>query len=200
MRLSVLRLRHFRNLAPQELTLPAEGVAIVSPNARGKSNLVEAIYYLETFRSFRGARDAQLVGFQADAFHVRGVVRDESDTELEIGAAYERSSRRKRVTLDGVPAGRLGDALGRVAAVVFSPSDVGLVSDGPHARRRFLDIVLSLNAPGYLDALQRYRHALAQRNAALKSAGAQQPVDVWDAGLVEAGSRVMDARRAWVER
>ena len=59
MHLSELKLRHFRNLADQQLELPAEGVAIVGENAQGKTNLLEAIYYLETFRSFRGSRLAR---------------------------------------------------------------------------------------------------------------------------------------------
>lgn len=68
----MLKLRSFRNLANQELHFPPEGVAIVAPNASGKSNLLEAVYYLETFRSFRGARDEQLIGFGEDAFHLSG--------------------------------------------------------------------------------------------------------------------------------
>ena len=80
MRLSGLVLRHFRNLGSQDLEFPPEGVALIGDNAQGKSNFLEAIYYLETFRSFRGARDDQLVGFDKELFRVTGTMQA-TDTE-----------------------------------------------------------------------------------------------------------------------
>ncbi len=201
MYLSGLHVRNFRNLADQELDLPSQGVAIVGENAQGKTNLLEAIYYLETFRSFRGARDPRLVAFDKGFFRVRGNLEDEvSGGRTELAAAFQLRGRRKKVTIDGIEPERLGDGLGRLAAVVFSPADVTLVSDGPSARRRFLDIVLSLNHSGYLQELQRYRQILSQRNAALKDEDGAGAVRVWDDGLVTSGSRVMAARLAWVKR
>ena len=70
----MLKLRLFRNLGDQELSFPPEGVAVIGANAQGKSNLLEAIYYLETFRSFRGARVDHLVTFGEDVFRVAGQV------------------------------------------------------------------------------------------------------------------------------
>ena len=67
-----LRLREFRNFTELELTLPPEGVALIGDNGEGKTNLVEALYYLEIFRSFRGAPDGQLIRDGTDAFYLRG--------------------------------------------------------------------------------------------------------------------------------
>jgi DNA replication and repair protein RecF len=117
----------------------------------------------------------------------------------EVAAAYQKTGRRKKVTLDGLEPERLGDGLGRLSAVVFAPSDVALVGEGPGERRRFLDIVLSLNREGYLHALQRFRQALLQRNAALKEGGSPEAVRAWDHGLVEAGSRILGERQRWVD-
>jgi DNA replication and repair protein RecF len=201
MRLSGLTIRHFRNLGSQDLELPPEGVALIGDNAQGKSNFLEAIYYLETFRSFRGARDEQLISFDEDVFRVTGtleVATEDLGVEV-VAAAFERTGKRKKVSLDGVEPARLADALGRLAAVVFSPSDIELVSGGPKERRRFLDIVLSLSVPSYLVALQEYKQILRRRNASLKAAYGSAVVMAWNDGLVASGASVMTTRREWVE-
>ena len=207
LRLSGLQLRHFRNLGDQELRIPAEGVAVIGGNAQGKSNLLEAIYYLETFRSFRRAPDEQLVAFGEDSFRLvaslvgcSGAAGGGQGDNIEVAAAYERSGKRKKVSVEGTEPERLGDAVGRLSAVIFSPLDVGVVNDGPGQRRRFVDIVLSLNVPGYLDALQRFRHTLAQRNASLRKESPPDVVRAWDGVLVESGSRVILERHSWAKR
>jgi DNA replication and repair protein RecF len=199
-RLTRLTLRHFRNLGTQELELPPEGVAIIGNNAQGKSNLIEAIYYLETFRSFRGVRDDQLVQFGEDVFRVTGSLDSTGQraAPVNVTAAFERKGKRKKVTVDGVEPVRLGEGLGKVAAVVFSPADLELVSGGPAVRRRFLDIVLSLSRPGYLLDLQEFRSILARRNAALRTGQSGAAITAWDPGLVRAGVSVIDARREWI--
>lgn len=183
------------------MEIPAEGVAIVGDNAQGKSNLLEAIYYLETFRSFRGARDEQLVAFGEGVFRVAGTLdaEEEGRRPLEVAAAFERKGKRKKVSVDGMEPERVGDALGRLAAVIFSPTDVELVSGGPGERRRFLDIVLSLSDPAYLRALQDFRRVLSRRNASLKDGLPPSVVAAWDQGLVRSGSAVMTARRGWID-
>ncbi len=201
MRLTRLALRHFRNLGIQDLELPPEGVAIIGDNAQGKSNLLEAIYYLETFRSFRGSRDDQLVAFDEGVFRIVGTVTaDEGEgAPVEIAAAFERRGKRKKITVDGTEPERMSDGLGYLGAVVFSPADVDLVSGPPAERRRFLDIVLSLSEPAYLRALQDFRKILARRNASLKGDQPRAVVASWDPGLIRAGATVMSLRRAWVE-
>ncbi len=198
--LRALELRHFRNLGIQELHFPPEGVAVVGDNAQGKTNLLEAIYYLESFRSFRGAADAELTAFNQDVFHLRGEVGGGSVTT--VAAGYDRRRKSKKVTVDGNDSLKLAAALGSLGAVVFSPADVQLVNGGPGARRRFLDIVLSINLPGYVAALQDYRRWLAQRNSALRAraggAGSAQSVRAWEGGLVETGATVTCMRASWV--
>ncbi|HEX5723883.1 MAG TPA: DNA replication and repair protein RecF [Longimicrobiaceae bacterium] len=195
--LARLHLRSYRNFAEQVLELPPQGVAIVGDNGQGKTNLLEAVYYLEIFRSFRGAPDEQLVRFGDDVFRVEGRMEGPDGARREVAAAFDRRGRRKKVTVDGAEPERIGDALGRLGAVIFSPSDVEIVSGGPGGRRRFLDIVLSLAEPGYLAALQRYRQALFQRNVLLRQGSAPALVASFDAGLVAAGSRVVAARARW---
>ena len=198
MYLSRLHLRNYRNFAEQTVELPPQGVAIIGDNGQGKTNFLEAIYYLEIFRSFRGAPDEQLVRFGEEVFRVEGTLRGAEGEERSVAAAFERRRRRKKVTTNGAEPERLADALGGVGAVIFSPSDVEIVAGGPGERRRFLDIVLSLAQPGYVAALQRYRQALFQRNALLRQNAAPELVAAWNEGLVAAGSRVVAARARWV--
>jgi DNA replication and repair protein RecF len=196
-----LAARDFRNLAHVEIAPPPEGLVVIGDNGQGKTNLLEAIYYLQILRSARGARDQDIVRFGAEGFHVAATI--ETDTRHEVGVGFERAGKRKRVRVDGVIPERMSHALGTLPAVMFSPSDVDLIIGPPSVRRRFLDIVLALTARGYLDALQRYRGALARRNAALREAarsGRQSPssVSVWEPALAEHGALLARERRAWV--
>jgi DNA replication and repair protein RecF len=195
-----LSIRTFRNLAHVELLPPAEGLAVIGENGHGKSNLLEAIYYLQILRSFRGARDGELVGFGAPGFHVSADVHGARAREVAVG--FDAKTRRKRVTLGRAEPERLTDAIGAFPAVIFSPQDVVLVSGPPSARRRFLDIVLSLTSPHYLVALQRYRGALARRNAAMRGAAGdtESRIAVWEPALAQYGARLWEARRQWVEQ
>ncbi len=197
----MLKLRLFRNLGDQELSFPPDGVAVIGANAQGKSNLLEAIYYLETFRSFRGARTEHLIAFGEDIFRVAGQVVSRGDaggSPTEVAAAYQGSSGRRKVTIDGAEPERIGDAIGKLGAVIFSPADIGIVSGGPARRRRFIDVALSLNQEGYVGALQAFRHALAQRNAALRSSQDEAVVRAWDEPLARSAATVMGARHVWV--
>lgn len=201
-RLQSLAVRDFRNLARADLDLPAEGLVVIGENGQGKTNLLESVYYLELFRSMRGARDQDLVRFGAAGFHIAAGI--ETDGPHEISVGFERASRRKRVRLDGGEPERLSDAIGSLPAVMFAPGDVELVAGAPSARRRYLDIMLALSSRRYLSALQRYRAALGHRNAALRDAARTgrhgERIAVWEAPLAEHGAVLWAARLAWIDR
>lgn len=202
--LETLVVRDFRNLAALDLTVEAAGLAIVGDNGHGKTNLLEAVAYLRLLRSWRGARDADVVRFGAAGFHVRATLRPPARVHT-ASIGYERATRRKRALLDGVEQARLSDALGALPSVCFSPDDVALVAGGPGERRRFLDVALALTDASYLHALQVYRGALARRNAVLRevqrqargAADAAARVAVWEPALAEHGATLVRARRAW---
>ena len=191
--LATLVVRDFRNLASVNVDLPPEGMVILGENGHGKTNFLEAIYYLVLFRSLRGAKDRDVVRFGAPGFFVAG------DADVHVTVGYEVEGRRKKVTIDRVERSKLSDAVGHVTAVPFAPSDRDLVTGGPAGRRRFLDIVLSLSEPGYLSALTAMRQALKQRNAALRL-GRGDTAGVFDAPFADFAAPVAAARRRWIDR
>ncbi len=198
MRLTGLAVRGFRNLAALELEIPAEGVVVVGGNGQGKTNLLEAIYYLMLFRSLRGAKDRELVQFGEPGFWVRGAAGDEASREIQVGVRYELFTARKVVFLDGAEVRKLGEAVGQILAVPFGPADSEIVSGTPATRRRFMDVVLSVSRPGYLGRLLELRHALRQRNAALRR-GRGDEARAFDLPLAEAAAFVAGSRRVWVD-
>ncbi len=194
MRLRRLTARGFRNLADLDCTVPARGVALLGPNAQGKTNFLEAVYYPVLFRSFRGAPDQEVAAFGGPAFHLEATV-DEAGVET-LSAGYMPGGRRKRILLDGTEPERLTEAVGRWLAVVFLPSDVELASGPAALRRQYLDRLLSLADRGYLRALARYRAALAQRNSALRQ-GRPEMAWAFDGPMAAAGAEIVAARERW---
>jgi len=202
--LETIALRDFRNLERVRIDVPTEGMAIVGDNGHGKTNLLEAIYYLQLLRSARGARDQDVVRFGAPGFHIAAEAT--VGRHRSLSAAFQRAGKRKKVTVDGSEPSRLSDALGSLPSVMFSPRDVDLVAGAPSERRRFLDVALALTSRRYLSALQQYRAALVRRNAALRDAARKGEAagmaraTVWEPALAEHGAVLWAARVAWVDR
>ncbi len=203
MELTGLTIRNFRNLASLDLDLPPAGAVIIGDNGQGKTNLLEALYYLVLFRSLRGAKDRELIRFGEAGFFVGGVVQRSSAAGTPIStrvtAGYEAAGRKKKVSIDAAAVTRLADAVGRIVAVPFAPSDRTIVSGPASGRRRYLDVVLSLSARGYLTRLSEMRLALRQRNAALRR-GRGDEAQAFDQALSEAAAPVLEARTSWVAR
>jgi len=201
-RLNKISIRDFRNLERVDLELPAEGAVIVGDNGHGKTNLLEAIYYLQIMRSIREARDQDLTRFDSAGFHIAAQANTPEARDISVG--FDRIARRKKVTANGSEVRRLSDALGALPAVMYSPRDLELVSGPPSERRRYLDLVLALTDRKYLNALQHYRANLIRRNAALRNAVRRgsmrddQQISVWEPALAEHGSVLIEARARWV--
>jgi len=201
--LESIAIRDFRNLERVDLDLPANGIALIGDNGHGKTNFLEAIYYLQILRSVRETRDVDLTRFDAAGFHISAIAQSPVEHQLAVG--FDKGTKRKKVTVDGATPRRLSDALGALPSVMFSPRDLELVSGAPSERRRYIDLVLALTDRKYLHALQHYRANLIRRNAALRDAArrggrsADDRVAVWEPALAEHGTVLIEARAKWVE-
>ena len=204
MRLGRLSLRDYRSYEHAELELADGLTVLLGPNGQGKTNLVEAIGWLATMGSFRGAPTEALVRRGADRAIVRAQILDEQREQL-IEAEIVPSGR-SRVLVNRQPLKRSRDLVGTIRATVFAPDDLELVKGGPSMRRGFLDAVLVSLHPKH-DRLQRdLDRVLRQRGALLRSAGgrldesAAFTLDVWDEKLVEAATPLVEARVELVRR
>jgi DNA replication and repair protein RecF len=204
-RLEKLWLTDFRSYESAELALGPGRTAIVGDNGQGKTNLLEAVAWLATMESFRGASADALVRAGAE----RAVLRAEGEREgrpMLVEAELGIPPARTRVLVNRQRLQRARDLLGALRATVFAPDDLELVKGGPGGRRRFLDGVLAAVHPRY-DALRsEVDRVLKQRNALLRQSGgrldesATLTLDVWDAKLVEQGERLAVARARLAER
>ena len=204
MQLQRIWLTDFRSYAAAELELAPGLTAVVGANGEGKTNLLEAIGYLATLRSFRGAPTEALIREGAG----QAVVRAEGtrlERSLLVEAEINRSGR-NRVQVNKQRLQRSRDLLGALRVTVFAPDDLVLVKGGPSGRREYLDDALVAVRPAH-DALRAdVDRVLRQRNALLKQAGGrltpevEATLDVWDAKLVEAGSALVDARVKLLDR
>ncbi|MBW7998079.1 MAG: DNA replication/repair protein RecF [Candidatus Glassbacteria bacterium] len=192
-----LKLDNFRNLANTSLEFAGRGHLLVGDNGHGKTNLLEAIYYLTLLRSYRSSQDGDCISFGSGHFSVRGHWLDDQDQRENLVVGYD--GRRKKVVLSGVEKKKVSEAFGEFKSVVISPDDIAIVQDGPSRRRRYLDIVLSLYLPGYIDRLKRYRRALSSRNVLLKKHAVDGSViRPWEVEMAVYGSRLVADRLEFV--
>ena len=202
MQLRRLWLTDFRSYDTAEVAFDPGLTAVLGPNGQGKTNLLEAIAYLATLSSFRGAPTDALVRAGSD----RAVVRAEAEREgreLLIEAEISVNGR-NRAQLNRQPLRRARDLLGALRVVVFSPDDLALVKGSPGGRRTYLDDTLVALHPRYDQARGDLEKILRQRSALLKQSGGrltseiELTLDVFDAKLVEAGEYLAKARRGLV--
>ena len=203
MYLTGLEAEHFRNLAHIRLEPDPRYNLIVGQNAQGKTNLLEAIWLLTGCRSFRGARERDLIGFDQEVMRMQAAFRD-SRRDQQITYALQRSSREKKITLNGVPLRGGSRLFQQFQCVVFTPDDTMLIKGLPDRRRNFLDLCCAQIRPKNMEVLRRFDNLTVQRNLVLRSiaAGKGTPLDlaIWDAQLAMVGAQLSIVRHQYVQR
>lgn len=217
MRILHLSLTHFRNYSRLELDLPAGIIVLQGDNAQGKTNLLEAIYYLSRLRSPRTNVDRELVNWLAleedlpFARLVAQIQKAEETDQIELSLVQNSGKSlnsnatvlRKHIRINGANK-RVLDAIGLLNAVLFMPQDIDLVAGAPYLRRRYLDDTICQMDPQYCRELQEYNRVLAQRNHLLKSLRGQRNDSAqllfWDQRLVEHGAYLTLRRQQVIQQ
>lgn len=204
MRLNALELTDYRNIRTAYFEPGRELTVVCGENGQGKTNLLEAVWMLTGSKSFRGAKDAELVREGAQFAVVEGDVEAaDGESRIRVAIASADSGKRGRTgKKNGVDYGRATNLAGAFTAVVFEPGHLSLVKGSPEGRRKFIDAALCQLYPGYLNVLRRYQRAMTQKNALLKqferTPDARALLDVFDVSMAEAGEEMMRRRAEYL--
>jgi DNA replication and repair protein RecF len=202
LRVDRIKLKNYRNYDEAEAEFSDTYNIIYGNNAQGKTNIAEAIFLCATGRSHRTSRDNELLKYDCSFFEIKLDYQKESIKE-QIHISY-RPDERKKISINEIPLKKIGDLMGHLNAVMFSPEDLLLIKQGPAERRRFIDMTLSQIKPSYFYDLQQYSKIIIQRNNLLKNIVIDKrltdTLDVWDHHLIRTGTRIMKARKAFLSR
>lgn len=162
-----LSLLNYKNISSADLSFSPMVNCFVGDNGMGKTNLLDAIYYLSFCKSARSSTDAANAKHGEQAFMLQGLYDDDAGGEDKITIGYQEG-RRKQLRRNGKDVKRFAEHIGTIPLVMISPSDSELVTGGSDNRRRFMDTVIAQYDATYLEALMRYEKTLRQRNTLLK--------------------------------
>lgn len=197
MTVTELKVKDYRNASERTIEL-AEGCnAFVGANARGKTNLLEAIYFAGVGKSFRTPRDRELIRTGAARAYIT-VTADKGGYSDRVSIVIDRETN-KRVAINGLAVSRMSELMGVCPVVLFCPDGLRIVKDAPADRRRFMDISLCQISKAYFSALSQYGKILQSRNKLLKSGGANDnTLAPWDELLSAVGAKIVKSRRGFV--
>lgn len=196
-RISIL---NYKNLEQVELAFSHKMNCIIGKNGMGKTNLMDAVYYLSFCKSSTNPIDSQNIRHEQDFFVIQGFYETDDGEPEEVYCGLKRRQK-KQFKRNKKEYTRLSDHIGLIPLVMVSPADSLLIAGGSEERRRFMDVVISQFDREYLDALIRYNKALAQRNTLLKSEAEPEDalMEVWEEMMASAGEMVYRKRLAFIE-
>jgi DNA replication and repair protein RecF len=194
---TVVEASPLRSLSQARIELGPGILSLVGPNGVGKTNLIEALYFALTGRSFRTSDRRDLIPFGGSFARAEATIRDDDGIERHLLASVSRAEGRRHL-LDGSPADPATLARSRPPVAVFSPDRLSLIKGPPAERRAHLDGFIAARWPSRTELRQRFGQALAQRNALVARLaaghGAPGQLDTWDASVAEAAAALIAAR------
>ncbi|MCE5205558.1 MAG: DNA replication and repair protein RecF [Porphyromonadaceae bacterium] len=199
--LEELSIINYKNLVQSELQFSPKINCFIGNNGMGKTNLLDAVYYLSFCRSYTNPIDSQIIHHDADVCMLQGKFFSEEGTREEIYSAIRRRQK-KQFKRNKKEYERLSDHIGLIPLVMISPADNELITGGSEMRRKFLDMAISQFDKEYLRALVRYTKALQQRNVLLKNedeAIDTTLLELWEDQMIEEGNLIYRKRKAFID-
>ena len=199
MKVNKIKVLNYRNLKEVEI-YPTDGMNVIyGENAQGKTNLIEAIWLFTGAKSFRNNKDSSFINFNCE--------KAKSEIEFEANGientAQMEFSQKRQVWLNEKPLGNPSKLASVFNAIVFSPTDLGLVKDGPQVRRKFLDIAIGQLYPNYITVLSEYTRAVKQRNKVIKDirydGSISLMLDIFEEEIATNGKKIIDYRKKYIE-
>lgn len=198
MKVNKIKIQNFRNISDIYLEFDDEINVICGENAQGKTNIIEALWLFSGAKSFRGTKDNEFIKF--------GEKKAKIYTEFNM-LGVENSAQivfedKKTAFLNEKKLSNTSSLAGKFNAVVFSPSDLTLVTDGPDKRRRFLDTAIGQLYPNYIEILRNYTRAVMQRNKIIKDYRYDKTLsvmlEVFETEIVDMGNKITEYRKRYI--
>ena len=198
MNIKKIKIQNFRNISDIGLEFDKEINVICGENAQGKTNIIEALWLFSGAKSFRNTKDTEFIKF--------GQSRAKIYTEFNM-LGVENSAQivfddKKTAFLNEKKLPNTSSLAGKFNAVVFSPTDLTLVTDGPDKRRRFIDTAIGQLYPNYIEILRSFSRAVMQRNKIIKDYRYDKTLsvmlDVFEAEIVEMGNKIINYRKKYI--
>ncbi|MGE5329967.1 MAG: DNA replication/repair protein RecF [Deltaproteobacteria bacterium] len=191
-----IKLINFRNYQHLEVGFKKGINLLYGDNAQGKTNVIEAIHLGALGKSQRIARDAEMIFFGSQGYFIEiDLIKSERSYKIEIGV---NNKKEKRIKLSGVEIKKIGELLGKLVIVLFSPDELRIIKESPYHRRRFLDILVCQLSASYLLNLQKYYKIAAQRNNLLKQIKLKRELidtlDIWDIEYTQTAVLILKKR------
>lgn len=198
-----IRVKDFRNIISEEIEFSSEVNVVWGENAQGKTNLLEAIYYVSVGKSFRATQNSEIIRFGEKRATIE-LDFDDGIREQTIKMTVFKEKKRQ-AEKNGVKIDKLSDIVGCFRTVLFCPEHLSLVKDGPALRRNYLDIAISRARPMYLHALQKHNYILKQRNLLIKNAQSDKKtfdatVDLWSEQLAHEAAIISKFRAEFIKK
>ena len=202
MHLKSIHLINFKNYEEAEIALSSNVNCFVGMNGSGKTNILDAVHYLSLCKSYMNVLDRQNIRFDQQFFAIQGIW-DKEEQEIAIHCAVKAGAK-KVFKRNKKEYEKLADHIGQFPAVMISPYDRDLISEGSELRRKWMDGIISQFDRHYLDDIQKYGKILDQRNALLKNMYEQrlfdrESIEVWNDQMSRIGTAIHQKRKQFLE-
>jgi DNA replication and repair protein RecF len=200
--LEKINLVNFKNHKQTELEFSENVNCIIGRNGSGKTNVLDAVFYLSMCKSYLNPIDSQNINFEEKFFVIQGIFSSKGESE-KIYCGVKKGAK-KIFKRNNVVYEKLGEHIGRFPVVMISPYDRNLISEGSDTRRKWMDGIIAQTNKDFLAHLVKYLKVIEQRNALLKNMSGfgffnRESIEVWDEQMIFLGEKIHAERKSFLE-